>query len=296
MSKIMRKLEKLFEEKYKYLIFVPLILLLLSFLVLGVNYYKYGEIINKDVSLKGGITATIYTSYDVTKFEQALREKYDNADISVRKLSNFGTSEQKGIILDVSGIEEEELTNFINDLGIETNNENYSIEQIGSSLGQSFYRQTTLAIFFAFVLMALVVFLMFRTVIPSIAVVFAAFFDMIFTVAILDLMHIKISISGIAALLLLIGYSIDTDILLTNRVLRRNEGTVFERVIDSMKTGLTMVIAAMAALIAGIILVPGSEVIRLMFTIILIGLVADIIATYGFNAGILRWYVEKYKR
>ncbi len=292
----MRKLEKLFEEKYKYLIFVPLILLLLSFLVLGVNYYKYGEIINKDVSLKGGITATIYTSYDVTKFEQALREKYDNADISVRKLSNFGTSEQKGIILDVSGIEEEELTNFINDLGIETNNENYSIEQIGSSLGQSFYRQTTLAIFFAFVLMALVVFLMFRTVIPSIAVVFAAFFDMIFTVAILDLMHIKISISGIAALLLLIGYSIDTDILLTNRVLRRNEGTVFERVIDSMKTGLTMVIAAMAALIAGIILVPGSEVIRLMFTIILIGLVADIIATYGFNAGILRWYVEKYKR
>ena len=42
---------------------------------------------------------------------------------------------------------------------------------------------------------------------------------------------------GIAAFLLLIGYSIDSDILLTTKVLKRRMGTLFERVKSAMKTG-----------------------------------------------------------
>ena len=87
----------------------------------------------------------------------------------------------------------------------------------------------------SFLFIAIVVFITFRSFIPSIAVVYAAFMDIVIPVAITLLFNIKISAAGISALLMLIGYSIDTDILLTTRVLKRKEGRIWERMISSKK-------------------------------------------------------------
>jgi preprotein translocase subunit SecF len=77
--------------------------------------------------------------------------------------------------------------------------------------------------------MGLVVFFYFRSIAPSLAVILEAFSDIIVTLAIFNLTGIKLSTAGIAAFLMLIGYSVDTDILLSTRVLKRKDGTVMER-------------------------------------------------------------------
>ena len=169
---------------------------------------------------------------------------------------------------------------------------NYSSEEFGSSLGQSFYRQMLMALGLSFIFMAIVVFITFRNFIPSIAVVYAAFMDIVIPVAITILFNIKISAAGISALLMLIGYSIDTDILLTTRVLKRKEGSIWERMTSSAKTGLTMTFAAIAALFSGYF-ISSSLVLKEMFFIIVIGLFTDIPSTWLMNAGILKWYVSK---
>ena len=99
---------------------------------------------------------------------------------------------------------------------------------------------------------------------------------------------------GIAALLMLIGYSVDTDILLTTKVLKRRKegGTAFERTVKAAKTGLTMSLTSLAAATACLIF-SQSDVIKQIMTIIVIGLLFDIIYTWIQNAGILRWYMEK---
>ncbi len=51
----------LYSKHYKKLILIPLIILLIDFAIIGMNYSKEGSFINTDVSLKGGTTATIYT-------------------------------------------------------------------------------------------------------------------------------------------------------------------------------------------------------------------------------------------
>ena len=136
-------------------------------------------------------------------------------------------------------------------------------------------------------------YLYFTHSIPSSAVMIAAISTIITTLGVVNLIHLKLSTAGVAAFLMLLGYSIDTDILLSVRVLKRKEGTVYDRVIDAMKTGLTMTITALAAAITALILTQ-SEVIKEIMLILTIGLLCDIIYTWIQNVGILRWYLEKH--
>jgi len=131
-----------------------------------------------------------------------------------------------------------------------------------------------------------------RWSIPSAAVILAAASTILFTIAVVDLMGMRISTAGIAAFLMLIGYSVDTDILLSNRVLKRDEGTVYARVVSTVKTGLTMTGTTLAASLVALVFTQ-SAVIREIMTIICIGLVADILYTWIQNAGILRLWLAK---
>ena len=91
---------------------------------------------------------------------------------------------------------------------------------------------------------------------------------------------------------MLIGYSVDTDILLTTRVLRSKEGTVFDRVMSAMKTGMIMSTTSLAAVIVAYIFTQ-SDVIKQIMLILAIGLAFDIIYTWFQNASILRWSLKK---
>ena len=61
------------------------------------------------------------------------------------------------------------------------------------------------------------------------------------------------SSGGIVAFLMLIGYSVDTDILLTNRVLKRFEGTVNEKIFGAFKTGITMTLTSLLAIVLALL-------------------------------------------
>ncbi|MBU0535935.1 MAG: protein translocase subunit SecF, partial [Nanoarchaeota archaeon] len=189
-----------------------------------------------------------------------------------------------------------EINRLESDIGkkLSITSDDYSTNFIGSSLGANFFRQTIIAIIIAFVAMAIVVFFYFRVPIPAFAVILSALSDIVGTVAIINLLDIKVSTGGIAALLMLIGYSVDTDILLTTRVFKRKEGTLMEGIYSSAKTGLTMTFTSIAAVIVAIVF-SQSEALRQIMTILLIGLILDLPNTWIQNAGILRWYMERKK-
>ena len=102
----------------------------------------------------------------------------------------------------------------------------------------------------------------------------------------------KLGTGGIAAFLMLIGYSVDTDMLLITRVMKRREGSVFQRIVGAFKTGMTMTLTTLGAVIVSLIFVE-SETIRQILTIILIGLTVDMVTTWIQNVGIIRLYLER---
>ncbi|HLD00158.1 MAG TPA: protein translocase subunit SecF [Candidatus Nanoarchaeia archaeon] len=294
----MNKLKQIYEQKYKLLLLIPFLLVVGAIIQIGVQYSTTGDFVNKGISLKGGSTITIdqeisnVPSINIGEFQQYLNQELPLAEINVRTINSLG--EIISVVVDSDIQEQSEVDNLLTIIGEKTSLPpgSYSVETFGSSLGESFFRQTIIALLVAFILMGIVVFIYFKLPIPSLVVILAAFSDIVVTLAVFNLTGIKLSTAGIAAFLMLIGYSVDTDILLTTRVLKRREGTIMERIYGAMKTGLTMAITTIAAVGVSLLLVE-SEVIKQIMLILFIGLIVDIIMTWIQNAGLLRLYLHK---
>jgi len=290
---IKSKLLHVYDKRYKELMIFTIVLLFLAIGVLGYNYTTTGEFVQKGVSLKGGITLTIPTTteIDTVALESDLHSRLPKADIEIRRLTEAGLL--KSIIIEASDTDEDQLKQaVIASHIIELNEDEYTIESMGSTLGASFFRQTIVAVILAFLAMGIVVLITFRSLIPSLFVILAATSDILCTLAAVSLLGMKLTTAGVAAFLMLIGYSVDTDILLTTRVLKRKEGSIFDRIIGSMKTGMTMSLTSfVAALLAYIF--TSSDVIKQIMIIIVIGLFFDMLNTWIQNTGILRWHLER---
>lgn len=289
-----QKFSEWHDKNYKKLLLVPLALFALSLIYIGIFYTQNDDFIYKDISLTGGTSVTIYETIDLDKLEADLSGKLE--ELNSRSIYDLITREQKAIILETKSegqLAKEVLEDYF---GYELNEENSSFEFTGSALSESFYQQLLIAILFAFFFMAIVVFIIFRTVIPSAAVILAALTDIIMTLALVDILGIKMSSAGIVAFLMLIGYSVDTDILLTTRMLKRNEGSLNERIFGAFSTGITMTLTSLFAVALALIVVSSfSVILTQIFTILTIGLCFDLVNTWITNVSILKWYVEKKK-
>jgi len=168
-------------------------------------------------------------------------------------------------------------------------------KEVSPTLGAVFWQTAFNVAIMSGFLIVIVIFIFFRKIIPSLAVIAAAIFDVAGALALMAVFGIPLSLSSIPALLMLIGYSVDTDIMLTTRVLQRKEGTPEKRAAESMSTGLTMTGTTMAALLSMIIIAYTNQI-YIIFEIAIViffGLLADLVSTWLMNAEILLWYAKR---
>ena len=270
-------------------------MLLLSLFQIGFQYANTGDFVNKGVSLKGGSTITVATSLnqgEIDQLQETLSASFNYADVSVRSLSSAG--QVTAITVESSlqeGSELDSLTNMVSNL-TEVAASEFSVEITGSSLGDSFFKQTMVALLVAFLLMGVVVFIYFRSPVPSLAVILAAASDIICTVAVFNLTGEKLSTAGIVALLMLIDYSVDTDIIVTTKLLKKQQKPIMQRVYDAMKTGLTMTGTTLIVITITVFLVK-SDIVKQIMLILFIGLLIDLVMTWIQNVGILRSHLER---
>lgn len=287
---------------------VPIILLALSFGVLGYSYIQTGDLVPKGIEFTGGTEIQVSSPGEVTKkdIEDAFIEEYN--EVNVRTLSSGDTNR---FVITTSGelsdsgsgegsqISDEEEFDDINTTQriegiLENNNIEYndiSIQTVGAAVSQSFLLEAQIATAFAFIVMSIVIFVAFRSLVPSLAVIAAAFTDIIVAIAGMNVLGINLTLGSLAALLMLIGYSVDTDIVLSTRLLRQRKRSLKERVKDSITTGMTMTAGAIAAF-AVLFIVSTSPTLDQIAAVILVGLIADIPATWTGNAIILKMHAE----
>ncbi|MAG10941.1 hypothetical protein CMI44_01350, partial [Candidatus Pacearchaeota archaeon] len=125
-----------------------------------INFYSVNQdFVHKDISLTGGTSVTLIGDIDSTKLEQGLGVKLE--DFNIRGVSDLITQERKALIIETKLSSDETKQILEEYLGYELTPENSSFEFTGSTLSESFYRQLLTAVWVAFVLMSLVVFLIF---------------------------------------------------------------------------------------------------------------------------------------
>ena len=267
---------------------IPLAVLLIALLITGYTLLTVGSPLHLGLDFKGGTVVTLKTE----KSDAQLQSEFSGYPLSLITRDPSGSA-----MLRFSQLDEAQLKSLTDYLA--SAYPGASLEHTGSTFSAANQSQAVIAIVAAFVLMALVIFIIFRDFVPCIAVITSAFSDIMIAVALMNIFHIELTFGTFAALLMLIGYSVDTDILLTTKVL--GERKYLEKKISSCRaTGLTMTGAAIAAflvlhLVSSYSYLVGFSTIPVLAnisTVMIFGLLADVINTWFLNAGLLKWYME----
>ncbi|MDZ7850046.1 MAG: protein translocase subunit SecF [Halodesulfurarchaeum sp.] len=258
---------------------IPLAVLLAALLIVGGMWVLTGSPANLGVDFSGGSELTVETSLSSAD----LASQFDEPVVSVQGIEGGDNYVVTFETANVGSVRE-------------TADAHDSITVLGSGetspiFGDENKKWALIGLAIAFTGMSVLAFLLFRTFIPSLAIVVSAFSDMLVPIAVFNLLGLKLSLGTVAALLMLIGYSVDSDILLTNHVLRRS-GDFYESTYRAMETGVTMTVTSIAAMaVMGIAATFfGIELMASIGLILVIGLSTDLVNTYMFNVSLLRWY------
>ena len=272
------------------LLALPLAVLAVSLVVLLVSYISSGSPVILGMEFQGGTQISVET----TDSPATLEKMYSSYPVTDVRQAGSRVVMQFGIM------DNEQQTQLEKD--VMSRYSNVQIQQVGPIYGKDLQSQALKALVISFIGMAVVVFLLFRTFVPSFAVILSAFSDIAIAAAFMRVVGVERSLGTLAALLMLIGYSVDSDILLTNRVIKRR-GPVEEKVSRAMHTGITMTTTTLVALTVmyivstfSYLVIPSFSQITLLsqISIVLIaGLFADMMNTWLLNTAILRWYVMK---
>ncbi|AUX08473.1 preprotein translocase subunit SecF [Halalkaliarchaeum desulfuricum] len=271
------------EYSNRQLLVVPLAVLALALLIIGGWFLLTGAPANYGLEFTGGTEVRIAMD-DVEDPDAAIEEAFSAEPDTIRSIPGddvYVVTFRAGVT-DASTLEDE-----VEAAGFDLR----GLDEVSESFGADTRQLAVTGVGIAFLGMAVLVFALFRTFIPSVAVVASAFSDIMIPIAMMNLLGIDLTLGTVAALLMLIGYSVDSDILLNNSVLRRT-GDFYESVHRAMRTGVTMTITSIAAMtvmaIAATIL--GVDLLRDIGIILVVGLFADLMNTYLMNVTLLRWY------
>ncbi|MBQ3011864.1 MAG: protein translocase subunit SecF [Methanocorpusculum sp.] len=262
---------------------IPAILFAVAAVIVLITFIITGMPVTPGIDFAGGTAVTLHT--DDTKEEiEAYFAGYD--------LKSIEEGISGGYYLKFGPMTNEEMMEF-NEYII-AGYPDAGIDQIGANFGATLQSQAMLALLFAFLGMAVVVFIAFRKILPAVTVVFAGIADITITAAAMNIFGIELSLATTAALLMLIGYSVDSNILLTTKVLKR-QGKLEEKMEGAFHTGFIMTSTTFCAILAMFIvsLIANVPTLYSIAAVLLIGLVCDLIFTWGFNAGMLRIYCAR---
>ncbi|MDJ1430817.1 protein translocase subunit SecF [Halostagnicola sp. A-GB9-2] len=264
---------------------VPLALLAVALLILSGGYVVYGTPVELGMDFAGGTELTVETSDSESAVEAAFEEEPES-------IQTTGATDQ--YIVQFTSEDQQALTDQAERNLAPADGNDEVVQEVSStsaSFGEEAQQTALLGVVAAFVGMSVIAFLLFRTFVPSIAIVLSAFSDLVIPLAFMNLANIPLTLGTVAGLLMLIGYSVDSDILLNNHVLRRG-GDFYESTHRAIRTGVTMTVTSMMAMLVMAIAatIMGVDLLASIGTILFIGLAADLMNTYMLNLSLLRWY------
>ena len=283
------------------LVAVPLAVLALALCIIGGWYLATGAPANLGVEFTGG--AELRVTADDAGTDEASERLEEAFSVEPSSIQYVPADDSYVVTFRASDLPDEDVdppddgTGEQDQLGQfadEAEAAGFTVETesfISASFGADVAWQALGGVAIAFLGMSVLVFAMFRTFVPSVAVVASAFSDIVIPIAVMNLLGIEMTLGTVAALLMIIGYSVDSDILLNNSVLRRT-GDFYESVHRAMRTGVTMTVTSMSAMIVMAIVASlfGIGLLRDIGIILAVGLCADLMNTYLMNVTLLRWY------
>ncbi len=234
---------------------------------------------------------------EVNGFLDGLKDKYPQLDVNSRKVQ---VSDGGVVIIRTPEMSETEKTEFLNDLSGLGKYELQRSDKVGATIGNELKISALYALLVGGALIVLYITLRFEFKF-AIAAIIALFHDIIISVGAIAILGYEVNTPFIAAVLTLLGYSINDTIVVFDRIRetirRKNSGSLGECInksinqvmTRSINTSLTTFLAIVA------ILVFGGDSLKTFITTLLFGIIAG---TYSsiFVASPIVYLLEKGKK
>ncbi|MDQ2056087.1 protein translocase subunit SecF [Halobellus sp. H-GB7] len=265
---------------------IPLAVLVVALLIIAGWYVMTGSPVNQGIAFTGGTEVQVAIDGPQSAAEEQIRQAFSAEPETIRSVP----AQNVYVITfqsEAGSVGAAELERQAQDAGLDVR----SVSSVSASFGSNTQVLALGGLGVAFLGMSVLVFAMFRVFVPSIAVVISAFSDIVIPLALMNVLGIELSLGTVAALLMLIGYSVDSDILLNNHILRRS-GDFYESTYRAMRTGVTMTLTSITAMLVMTITATlfGIQLLAAIGTVLVFGLAADLMNTYLLNLSLLRWY------
>jgi preprotein translocase subunit SecF len=296
-----------FIKPWRIAVGITVAFIVLGFVFLGVHRARYGSALNQSIEFTGGTLMQL-------QFQQPpdvgrIRSTVDAAGYQGAEIQQFGSDREftvraankaaaPGVAVentakDIQGALERAFG--ANDMKV------VRTEIVGPRVGQELARNAALAILIS--LFVTLLYLAFRFEWRfGVAAVIATGHDLLSTLAFLAIMRLEVSLTVVAALLTVIGYSLNDTIIIFDRVredLKKNRTdslyTVLNKSINETlpRSVLTHVTVALATLS---LLLFAGEVIRPFSWIMLFGIVTGTFSSIYIAGPVLLWIEQRWPR
>ena len=284
-----------FISKYepRKMVAISLAVFAVAFAILGFTYINTGSPVRLGVEFTGGTIVTV----PVIESEGELAAKLagypvlDLRDVGHRYMVQMGP---------MSDADYRQLSAMIT-----SEYRDPEIKYMGPVYSARLIEQAKTYIPLSFLFMAVVIFLIFRTPFVAMTVIFAAFSDIVIAAACMTVVGVSLSMGTVAALLMLIGYSVDSNILLNMRVFKR-KGKIEDKIAGAFRTGFAMTTTTLSAVVALFLVATFSYLVSPAFTqinilfdisiVLIFGITAGLMNTWVMNSNALRWYLARPKK
>lgn len=276
------------------LIAIPLIAAAIFGSVLAIHYSSEGTPVPLGMDFKGGTLVRIQninepTSDNVASFrEDFLKSQYisSGAEIETR-------SSQSGIQIETTEIIDEDrqasTANWIKERLTEMglgDSPVVSIDPMGPEIADFYRTKALYAAIAALVAMAVILFVALRRVPVVGNILLVVGLDFLGILGAMTILGVDLTRASMAGILLIFGYAVNTNILLSRNILKRKGGTDRDRAGRAMTTGIKMSSTSAAAMVVLNLVATATELNQIS-AVLVIGILVDMLNTWFLNSGMI---------
>ncbi len=257
------KILSFIENNYKKFLLLSISLFAIFIGIILFNYFKYGYIINKSITISGGYVTLINNNYNLTNTEiQNILNQMNITDYVLYSTPNIIYIESRD---QINGTLLINLLNQYYNISIQPSD--ISIQQYSSLVGDLIFNQFLFFVTLAMILAAFVIFIAFRVSNTTLNIISTILFDVIGLLAILSITKYPIGANGFIAMLMILGFAIDNNVVLSTNMIKEKDKPFIERVKMSFRVGMLMEIIALYTLLLLYFMVPDQSVKEFAFVL-----------------------------
>ena len=288
-----------FVENRKKFFLIGICVIAVGFVAMGVHAASGERALNFSLDFLGGTATTVEFNEDYSladldaKVKPVVMEVTGDADVSMQKVVN---SDQVIIkTRDLNVTERQELSDKLTSaFGISA--DSITAESISATVGNEMRRTAVLAVVIAVVLMLLYIFIRFKDMRFATSAIIALMHDVLVVLASYALLRISVGNSFIAVMLTILGYSINSTIVIFDRIREklptfRKGGNLAELVNEAINQTLTRSIFTNLTTFASIVVlyIVGVASIKEFTLPMIVGIVAGMFSSVFITGSLWYW-------